>query len=57
MSAAMLLRHSLDLEQEAQAVEEAVDRALQTGARTADLGGDSAVSTSEMGALVCESLG
>jgi len=56
MSAAMLLRYSLDLEREASAVERAVDRALETGARTADLGGDRAISTAEMGRLVCELL-
>jgi 3-isopropylmalate dehydrogenase len=39
LSAAMLLRHSLDLADEAAAVEAAVDRALAGGARTADLGG------------------
>jgi 3-isopropylmalate dehydrogenase len=37
LSAAMLLRHSLKLEAEAQAVERAVDAVLQTGARTADI--------------------
>ena len=50
LSAAMLLRHSLDLNSEAQAVEKAVSRAISDGARTADLvvsGG--AISTSEMG--------
>jgi len=56
MSAAMLLRHSLGLEGEASAVEQAVDRALQSGARTADLGGDPAVSTAEMGRLVREKM-
>jgi 3-isopropylmalate dehydrogenase len=39
LSAAMLLRHSLDLADEASAVESAVERALASGARTADLGG------------------
>jgi 3-isopropylmalate dehydrogenase len=37
LSAAMLLRHSLELESEAQAVEAAVYRALEDGVRTADL--------------------
>ncbi len=40
LSAAMLLRHSLGLESEAQAVEEAVDVAISNGHRTPDLGGD-----------------
>lgn len=39
MSAAMLLRHSLGLETEAQAVEEAVNNAITQGDRTPDLGG------------------
>jgi 3-isopropylmalate dehydrogenase len=38
-SVAMLLRHSLDLTAEADAVEAAADRALADGARTPDLGG------------------
>ncbi|MFO7179387.1 MAG: 3-isopropylmalate dehydrogenase, partial [Pseudomonadota bacterium] len=41
LSAAMLLRHSLGLEREAQAVEAAVAGALAKGARTRDLGGGS----------------
>jgi 3-isopropylmalate dehydrogenase len=57
MSAAMLLRHSLDLEVEARAVELAVDEAVSNGARTADLGGDKSLSTSEMGAAVLARLG
>jgi 3-isopropylmalate dehydrogenase len=40
LSAALLMRHSLGLEQEALAVERAVDKALSTGIRTRDLGGD-----------------
>jgi 3-isopropylmalate dehydrogenase len=39
LSCAMLLRHGLGLEAEAAAVESAVDRALQAGLRTRDLGG------------------
>lgn len=39
LSTAMLLRHSLKLEQEAAAVEAAVDRAIADGCRTMDLGG------------------
>jgi 3-isopropylmalate dehydrogenase len=39
LSAALLLRHSLQLEAEAQAVEAAVDHVLQHGPRTRDLGG------------------
>lgn len=39
LSAALLLRHSLGLEVEAQAVERAVDRAIADGFRTADIRG------------------
>src|SRR5215212_12164289 len=39
LSAAMLLRHGLSRPAEAAAVESAVDRALESGLRTADLGG------------------
>ena len=39
LSAALLLRHSLGLEEEAAAVERAVDRAIADGCRTADIGG------------------
>ena len=39
LSAAMLLRHSLGLESEAASIEQAVDEAISSGARTGDLGG------------------
>jgi len=39
MSAAMMLRHSLGLEAEAEAVEEAVNKTITNGERTPDLGG------------------
>jgi 3-isopropylmalate dehydrogenase len=52
MSTAMLLRHSLGLEEEARAVERAVDEAITAGARTTDMGSDKAISTSEMGAAI-----
>jgi 3-isopropylmalate dehydrogenase len=45
LSAALMLRLGLTLESEAAAVESAVDRALQAGLRTPDLGG--AASTME----------
>jgi len=49
-SAAMLLRHSLDLDAEATAVEAAIDTAIVAGARTADIAGDddTVLSTSDM---------
>jgi 3-isopropylmalate dehydrogenase len=41
LSAAMMLRHSFDLDQEALAIERAVERVLSAGYRTADLAGKS----------------
>ena len=61
LSAAMLLRYSLGLEKPAKAIEEAVQKALDTselggyGLRTADLGGN--VSTKELGDKIVEILG
>jgi len=51
LSAAMLLRHSFRMEQEASCVEQAVSAVLDAGARTADLAGKlhKAISTVEMG--------
>ena len=40
LSVAMLLRHGLGRDEAAAAVESAVDRALEAGLRTRDLGGD-----------------
>ncbi len=40
LSAALMLRHGFGLEDEAAAIESAVDRALADGLRTPDLGGD-----------------
>ena len=39
LSAALMLRYSLKLENEARSIEEAVDQTITAGARTADLGG------------------
>src|SRR5579862_9597349 len=53
LSAAMLLRHSFQLEEEAAAVESAVRESLAKGARTRDIAGaGSALGTKEMGELV-----
>jgi 3-isopropylmalate dehydrogenase len=49
LSAAMLLRHALNLNEEARAVESAVARAIADGARTADLTQDKPLSTRAMG--------
>lgn len=56
LSCALLLRYSLGLEQEALAVEKAVDRALDDGLRTKDLDRNQFVSTSQMGEAVCSRL-
>jgi 3-isopropylmalate dehydrogenase len=60
LTAAMVLRHSAKLEQDAIAVESAVARVLDQGFRTADLaragGPGQQVSTQEMGTLVHQSL-
>ena len=58
LSAAMLLRHSLGLEQEASAVEQAVDSVLNEGVRTVDIAdtGSETVETRVMGDLVVEKL-
>jgi 3-isopropylmalate dehydrogenase len=53
----MLLRHSLGLEEEARAVEKAVDDAITSGARTGDMGSERFLSTREMGATVGERIG
>ena len=57
-SVALLLRHSLGLEQEATAVERAIGRAISAGARTADIAaeGESRISTSEMTAEILRGL-
>lgn len=54
LSAAMLLRHSLNDEASAKRIEAAVAAALTAGARTADLGGT--LSTREMGDAVLKAL-
>ncbi len=58
LSAAMMLRYSLDLDQEADAVEAAVKAVLSKGYRTVDImsEGCTEVSTEEMGRLICEEI-
>jgi 3-isopropylmalate dehydrogenase len=57
LAAAMLLRHSLDLEQEAADIEAAVNSVLDEGYRTKDIaGGGPSVSTAEMGQRVVAAL-
>jgi 3-isopropylmalate dehydrogenase len=56
LSAAMMLRYSFDLEQEADAIEAAVKKVLQDGYRTVDImsEGKTKVGTIQMGDLICE---
>ena len=56
LSAAMMLRHSLGMADEAAVVEGAVDGVLSSGYRTRDLAGEggTALSTVEMTALIVE---
>jgi 3-isopropylmalate dehydrogenase len=56
LSAAMLLRFSLELDYEAQAVENAVQEVLEAGYRTKDIREEGAtlVGTKEMGDLIFE---
>ena len=56
LSAAMMLRYSFDLDQEADTIERAVKKALEDGYRTADIMSDGKiqVNTSQMGDLICE---
>lgn len=57
LSAAMALRHSLDLDGEAAAVEKAVDVVLDSGLRTADIAyGGPSVGTIEMGTAVADAI-
>lgn len=58
-SAAMLLRHTAGLEQEAQDIEDAIGAVLEAGHRTLDLDrtrSHPVVTTSEMGSLISEAL-
>jgi len=61
LTAAMVLRHSANLEQDAKAVEQAVLKVLDAGYRTADIArgqqpGQTPVTTQEMGKLVHQAL-
>jgi 3-isopropylmalate dehydrogenase len=58
LSAAMLLRYGLDLAEEADAIEAAVETVLAQGYRTRDIAepGATTVGTREMGRLVVEAL-
>lgn len=59
LSVAMMLRYSLELEQEALTVEQAVERCITNGARTADIAehGRPAMTTRRMGDAIVAALG
>lgn len=59
LSAAMMLRFSFDLDQEADAIEKAVSEVLKDGYRTIDImsEGKTLVNTAEMGDLICKKIG
>jgi 3-isopropylmalate dehydrogenase len=50
-SVALMLRHGLGRENEASALESAIDRALGDGLRTPDLGGDAGTETATRAVL------
>ncbi len=56
LSAAMMLRYTFDLDQEADAIEKAVSKVLEDGYRTIDImsEGKMQVGTSKIGDLICE---
>ncbi len=57
LSAAMMLRHSLEMQEEAACVEEAVQVVLKAGVRTADIAeGSESVSCEEMGRHIAEKI-
>lgn len=58
LSTSMMLRHSFDLEKEADAIDAAVEKVLNEGFRTGDIysEGTSKVGTEEMGQLIIERL-
>ena len=53
-----MLRYSFGLSAEADAIQAAVEKALNDGYRTADIAapGQKALSTSEMGRIICDNL-
>ena len=54
LSVAMMFRYSFQLPAEADAIEQAVDKALADGWRTADMAGDGAcIGTKQMGQIIC----
>ena len=56
LSLSMLLRHSLDLNEEAIAIEQAIHNVLNDGIFTADLSKSNSVSTSTMGDKIAQKI-
>jgi 3-isopropylmalate dehydrogenase len=58
MSAAMMLRYSFDMAEEADAIEKAVNKALDDGYRTSDIykDGFKKVGCSEMGTIIASNI-
>jgi len=56
LSLSMLLRHSLDLNEEAIAIEQAIQNVLNDGIFTADLSKSNSVSTSTMGDKIAQKI-
>ena len=58
LSGAMLLRHSLGLDREADVIEDAVREVLEVGHRPADVavGGEPFVGTSDLGTLIADAV-
>lgn len=58
LSAAMMLKYTFSLEKEAKAIERAVNKALEQGARTLDIGkkGEKIITTEEMGNIIAENI-
>ncbi len=58
LSAAMMLRYSFDLAEEADAIEKAVESVLEAGHRTGDIAkpGEKKLSCTEMGDLICAAI-
>ncbi len=52
LSVAMMLKYTFSLNDEALIIEEAVAKALNEGARTADIGSENTIGTSEMGDII-----
>ncbi|PKQ18069.1 MAG: hypothetical protein CVT68_05325 [Actinobacteria bacterium HGW-Actinobacteria-8] len=54
LSAALMLRYSLNMEKEAELIEKAVEKTITDGARSADLGGS--LTTTQMADLIIKNM-